>query len=96
MPWDVRLLMEADPDLCGRNMLLVRDSQAERLTALHLVIEGEACNETALLERLHASLDPLDIRVSWAGRVALQWNFRQVVDPEELPFLEESISRESV
>lgn len=92
--WDVRCLVEADPELAGRNVLLVRDVKGfrgvtlDKLPVLHLVIEGNPCNETALLQRLYNGLDLTEVRVSWAGKAALQWSFRQVVDRSELPFLD--------
>lgn len=92
--WDVRRLVEQDPVLAGRNVLLVRDVQGWRgmtmdaKPVLHIVVEGDAANENELLQRLHAGLDLGEVRVSWAGGAAMQWSFRQVVDRAELPFLD--------
>lgn len=92
--WDVRCLVEIDPALAGRNVLLVRDVQGfrgvsvDRVPMLHLVVEGEPCNEIPLLQRLHVGLNLPEVRVSWAGKAALQWSFRQIVDRAELPFLD--------
>lgn len=92
--WDVRRIVEQDPALAGRNVLLVRDVQGWRgmtldaKPVLHLVVEGAPVNENELLQRLHTGLDLGEVRVSWAGGAALQWSFRQVVDRAELPFLD--------
>lgn len=92
--WDARVLVEQDPELVGRNVLLVRDVQGWRgmtldaKPVLHLVVEGDPVNEIDLLQRLHVGLDLGEVRVSWAGGAALQWSFRQVVDRAELPFLD--------
>jgi hypothetical protein len=94
IPWDVRLLVEADPELIGRNLLLVRDAVGwrgvtlDQPACLHLVIEGDPCNEAQLRNRLLHGLELDEIRISWAGKVALQWSFRQVVNRSELPFLD--------
>ena len=93
-PWDVRCLMEQDIELAGRNMLLVRDAQGwrgvntDKQSRLHLVMEGQPCNESALVERLQQGLGMDDVRISWTGKAALQWTFRQVVNRSELPFLD--------
>lgn len=78
--YDVRLAVDEDPDLVGRNVVLVRDDP-NRLTA---AIEGVPANAAALEARLHASLRVPEVELIWLGDVRLAWTFRQVIDRSEL------------
>lgn len=90
LPWDVRLLLEQDDDLAGRNLVLVREPRRrgqKSAVPLHVVVEGHSHNENALRVRLRDGLGIDDVRISWAGDSAMQWNFRQVLERADLPFL---------
>ncbi|MFP5383560.1 MAG: phenylacetate--CoA ligase family protein [Gammaproteobacteria bacterium] len=90
LPWDVRLLLEQDDDLAGRNLVLVREPRRrgqKSAVPLHVVVEGHAHQESALRIRLAEGLGIEDVRISWAGDSAMQWNFRQVLERADLPFL---------
>jgi hypothetical protein len=78
--YDVRLSVDQDPELVGRNVVLVRNEQS-RLTA---AIEGAAIHATALEARLHEQLGVPDIELLWLGGVRLAWGFRQVIDRAEI------------
>lgn len=81
--YDVRLCVEEDPALIGRNLLLVRDSGGGR-EILNVAIEGSAINEQALRQRLRERLAVKDAAITWLGGLKLGWGFRQVVDRREL------------
>jgi phenylacetate-CoA ligase len=78
--YDVRLAVDEDPELVGRNVVLVRNKQS-RLTA---AIEGAAIHARALEARLHEQLGVPDIELLWLGEVRLAWGFRQVIDRAEI------------
>lgn len=81
--YDVRLCVEEDPALIGRNVLLIRDG--ERATeVLSVAIEGAAVNEEALRRRLRERLAVKDAAVLWLGGLRVSWGFRQVIDRREL------------
>lgn len=81
--YDARLRVDADADLVGRNLLLVRD-RSRASTTLCLAIEGEATNAAALEERLRAGLGVARVEILWLGGVRLGWSFRQVANRSEL------------
>jgi phenylacetate-coenzyme A ligase PaaK-like adenylate-forming protein len=81
--YDVRMCIEEDDDLVGRNVLLIReaDSAAGVLTA---AIEGGVYDETNLKARLRERLAVDAVRLVWLGDLRVNWGFRQVLDPTEL------------
>jgi phenylacetate-CoA ligase len=78
--YDVRLAVDEDPELVGRNVVLVRNKES-RLTA---AIEGTAIHGSALEARLRRQLGVPDIELLWLGAVRLAWGFRQVIDRAEI------------
>ena len=93
LAYDVRLCVDADPELVGRNVVLVREApgwrgvQSQAAQRLQIIVEGDPVNEAPLLSRLHAALGLADVQVLWSGSARLQWSYRQVFDSSELPFL---------
>ena len=81
--YDVRLCVDVDPALVGRNVLLVRSS-VEPADKLTIAIEGEAQNAGNLEDRLREQLKVADVRIHWLGHVQIAWGFRQVLRQEEL------------
>ncbi|MBI2964309.1 MAG: phenylacetate--CoA ligase family protein [Deltaproteobacteria bacterium] len=78
--YDVRLAVDEDPDLVGRNVVLVRDDP-NTLTA---AIEGAPVGVAALEARLRQQLRLPEVEIVWLGDVRLAWTFRQVVERSEL------------
>ncbi len=78
--YDVRLAVDEDADLVGRNLVLVRGGE-NRLTA---AIEGAAINAPALEARLYERLQVPEVELVWLGDVRLAWTFRQVIERSEL------------
>lgn len=93
LAWDVRQCLDEDPDLVGRNLLLVRDARGFRgvnagaKVRLRVVIEGEARNAAALSERIERRLGLSAVALSWTGAARLRWSYRQVAERSELPNL---------
>lgn len=78
--YDVRDCLERDPELVGRNILLVREPSP----VLNVAIEGGPGDSGGLVRRLsdHFGID--DVRISWLGNLRVAWGFRQVVEPREI------------
>lgn len=81
--YDVRLCVEEDPALIGRNVLLVREGQAPS-TPLSVAIEGAATGAAQLEQRLQNRLEVQSVRINWLGDLKIAWGFRQVIDRLEL------------
>ncbi|MCC7411621.1 MAG: phenylacetate--CoA ligase family protein [Gammaproteobacteria bacterium] len=81
--YDVRMCVDVDPELVGRNVLLVRPP-AGADGALIIAIEGEPRGAAALEERLRGELGVAAVTIHWLGEVRVAWGFRQVVPHEEL------------
>jgi len=81
--YDVRICIEEDADLVGRNVLLIREagSPAGLLT---VAIEGGAQHEAELKARLRQRLGVDTVRIVWLGDLRVNWGFRQVVDSREI------------
>lgn len=82
--YDVRLAVEQDSALLGRNVLLIRERSAAsgRLT---VAIEGERCDSAERLEeRLCAELGVERVKILWLGGLRINWGFRQVIDGREI------------
>jgi phenylacetate-CoA ligase len=81
--YDVRLCVDVDAELVGRNVLLVRPSEAPS-DELTIALEGEAHNAAELEDRLHDQLDVRAVKIHWLGRVEVAWGFRQVIEQDQL------------
>jgi phenylacetate-CoA ligase len=82
--YDVRMCIEEDAELVGRNVLLVREAAAPAGT-LGIAIEGRPHNPQRLQARLRERLSVDAVRVVWLGDLRINWGFRQVLDSRELP-----------
>ncbi|MGA7870945.1 MAG: hypothetical protein WCA22_08600 [Candidatus Binatus sp.] len=82
--YDVRMCIEDNADLVGRNVLLIReaDSSAGVLT---VAVEGSAHDQAQLNARLRERLGVNAVRMVWLGDLKLNWGFRQVLDSSEIP-----------
>ena len=82
--YDVRMCIEEDGDLVGRNVLLIReaDSSAGVLT---VAVEGRAHDQAQLKARLCERLGVDAVRMVWLGDLKVNWGFRQVLDGSEIP-----------
>lgn len=81
--YDVRLCVEEDPALVGRNVLLIRDRH-KGAESLGVAIEGAATHEQALTRRLRDWLSVGKVDLNWLGGLRINWGFRQVIDGHEL------------
>lgn len=81
--YDVRMCVDADPELVGRQVLLVHDADAPG-DLLSVAIEGEPLNVEGIEQRLNARLGVENVAFSWLGNVRMAWGFRQVVDRSEV------------
>ena len=81
--YDVRMCIEEDDDLVGRNVLLIReaDSSAGVLT---VAIEGGAHDQANLKARLRERLEVDAVRIVWLGDLRVNWGFRQVLEANEV------------
>ena len=81
--YDVRICIEEDADLVGRNVLLIREagSPAGLLT---VAIEGGDHHQAELKARLRERLGVDTVRIVWLGDLRVNWGFRQVVDSREI------------
>ncbi len=79
--YEVRCVLDDDPDLVGRISLLVRDD--ERKDRLKVLIEGEPAGADPQ-GALAARLGVRDVEIDWLGGAELTWGFRQVIDAREL------------
>lgn len=81
--YDVRMCVDADPELVGRQVLLVRDREGDK-DVLGVAIEGEARNAEQIEERVFNSLGIERVEFSWLGSARMAWGFRQVVEKTEV------------
>ncbi len=81
--YDVRSCVDADPELVGRLVLLVRDRDAQG-DALSVAIEGEALNADGIAARLADRFGVENVEFLWLGHARMTWGFRQVVDKSEV------------
>lgn len=81
--YDVRLAIEHDPALVGRNVLLIRDASAES-GVLSIAIEGDECNQDETRRRVRDRLAVGEVKVRWLGGLRINWGFRQVIDGREI------------
>lgn len=81
--YDVRSCVDADPDLVGRLVLLVRD-QAGEPDVLNVAIEGDPHNVDEIEQRLSEHLGIEKVDFSWLGNARMAWGFRQVIDKSEV------------
>ena len=82
--YDVRLCIEEDADLVGRNVLLIRDADLAA-GVLTVAVEGAAHDQAQLKARLRERLGVNAVRMIWLGDLKLNWGFRQVLDGSEIP-----------
>ncbi len=78
--YDVRDFIERNPELIGRNILLVR----EHTPVLNVAIEGTSRHGEELARGLRDHFGIEDVRISWLGTLRVTWGFRQVVEPSEI------------
>ena len=81
--YDVRLCVENDPVLVGRNVLLIRPEKRSSGT-LSIAIEGVEHDTVAVQNRLCEKLGVDEARVVWLGSLRVAWGFRQVIDGREV------------
>ena len=81
--YDVRLCVDADPELVGRLVLLVRDNEGPGDT-LTVAIEGQSHNAADIEQRLNQSLGIEKVSFEWLGDVRMAWGFRQVINRSEV------------
>jgi phenylacetate-CoA ligase len=81
--YDVRMCVDADLELVGRMVLLVRDAAAPG-DVLHVAIEGDPHNAEAIERRISERLGIEKVVFSWLGNARMAWGFRQVVDISEV------------
>ncbi len=81
--YDVRLCIEEDPALVGRNVLLIRDANP-RAGLLTVAVEGDARDAGELQARLCEQLRVPTAHIVWLGDLRVNWGFRQVLDSREL------------
>ncbi len=82
--YDVRMCIEEDPTLVGRNVLLIREANASA-GVLTVAVEGEAHDPAQLQERLRRQLAVAAANIVWLGELRVNWGFRQVLDAREIP-----------
>ncbi len=81
--YDVRLCVEENPALLGRNVLLIRDRSGAS-DVLTLAIEGGECDGDDTADRLRSRLGVARARIVWLGGLRINWGFRQVIDGREI------------
>jgi phenylacetate-coenzyme A ligase PaaK-like adenylate-forming protein len=81
--YDVRLCVEDDPALVGRNVLLIRERH-KGAESLGVAIEGIATHEEALSRRLRDRLAVAKVDLVWLGDLRVNWGFRQVIEGTEI------------
>jgi phenylacetate-coenzyme A ligase PaaK-like adenylate-forming protein len=82
--YDVRLFIEEDADLVGRNVLLIREADTSA-GVLTVAVEGAPHDQEQLKARLRERLGVNAVRMVWLGDLKLNWGFRQVFDGSEIP-----------
>jgi phenylacetate-coenzyme A ligase PaaK-like adenylate-forming protein len=78
--YDVRDCVERDPELIGRNILLVREPSP----VLNVAIEGTPRDGEEAARRLRDHFAVEDVKISWLGNLRVNWGFRQVVEAREI------------
>ncbi len=80
--YDVRDCIERDPEMVGRNILLVREPSP----VLNVAIEGAPRDGDGdgIARRLRDRFEVDDVKMSWLGNLRVNWGFRQVVDAREI------------
>jgi len=81
--YDVRMCIEEDPALVGRNVLLIREANA-RAGVLTVAVEGDAHDPAKLQARLRERLGVATSHLVWLGDLRVNWGFRQVLDGREI------------
>jgi phenylacetate-CoA ligase len=81
--YDVRMCIEEDPALVGRNLLLIREASA-RAGVLTVAVEGDSHDPAHLQARLREQLAVAAANVVWLGDLRVNWGFRQVLDGREI------------
>jgi phenylacetate-coenzyme A ligase PaaK-like adenylate-forming protein len=81
--YDVRLCVEEDPALLGRNVVLIRDPSGAS-DVLTVAIEGDGRKADDTESRLCAALGVERAKVVWLGGLRINWGFRQVIDGREV------------
>lgn len=81
--FDVRLAIENDPALVGRNVLLIRDASVKS-GVLSIAIEGEERDHNETRRRVRDLLPVDDVKIQWLGGLRVNWGFRQVIDGREI------------
>ncbi|WP_331963037.1 hypothetical protein [Candidatus Binatus sp.] len=81
--YDVRMCIEEDPALVGRNVLLIREANAQA-GVLTVAVEGEAHDPANLQARLRQQLGVASADIAWLGDLRVNWGFRQVLESHEL------------
>ena len=81
--YDVRMCIEEDPALVGRNVLLVREANT-RAGVLTVAVEGDAHDPAKLQARLREQLGVATADIVWLGDLRVNWGFRQVLDGREV------------
>jgi phenylacetate-CoA ligase len=82
--YDVRMCIEEDGDLVGRNVLLIREADTSA-GVLTVAVEGGAHDQPQTKARLRDRLGVNAVRMVWLGDLKLNWGFRQVLDGKEIP-----------
>ncbi len=82
--YDVRICVEEDSALLGRNVLLIRDRSAAS-GVLTIAIEGDRCDSGGRTEeRLRGEIGVDRVKIVWLGGLRINWGFRQVIDGREI------------
>lgn len=81
--YDVRMAVDADPQLVGRLVLLVRDRDGPG-DLLTVAVEGEATHADEIAARLHERFGVTNVEFKWLGDARMAWGFRQVIDKSEV------------
>jgi phenylacetate-CoA ligase len=81
--YDVRMCIEEDPALVGRNLLLIRDANAPA-GVLTVAVEGQPHDPANLQARLREQLAVAAANIVWLGDLRVNWGFRQVLDGREI------------
>ena len=81
--YDVRMCIEEDPALVGRNVLLIQEANP-RAGLLTVAVEGDAHDAGELQARLCDQLGVATAHIVWLGDLRVNWGFRQVLDSREV------------
>ncbi len=81
--YDVRACVDANPELVGRLVLLVRDCDAPR-DELAVAIEGDPADADGIAGRIAERFGIENVNFKWLGSARMAWGFRQVVDRSEV------------